>query len=406
MYVSEEMKEKIKNEGYEITNEMKSLNTANIGDILLDTGEPPVAYKIVDKKQNNEEITVLTLTVVVGDPENGLPKGYTDSIGYGKNEKYNDMFVLKPIKTATIKIKANNQLDRQSFKQQVLNNGYITIDSDGALNYVVTKINDNNFRDINPTLKKQLEDEGKYNSWIGFITSEQAPYSIQCLPIYGSATRYITKWFTNTAEQAIDQDLRDKQMGLLQRANKYIENNKTAKIKRLKKAAGQFTYIATAPIRFTVRPRQSGMPYNDDHLGIEFFNELQNAVEGSMSEIGIGGLAEYIDMGSPLYDIVESIVVDVKKQGENIISKTTIKTNEELTDDEIEYLKDYITGQFSDGWGEGFEQNAIADWDEEEETEEWDEEEQENYKDSYTETYEILAHFWNSKNFKIDIKKV
>jgi hypothetical protein len=79
-----------------------------------------------------------------------------------------------------------NKMDRQSFKQQVLNNGYITIDSDGALNYVVTKINDNNFRDINPTLKKQLEDEGKYNSWIGFITHEkQPPYTVQALPIYG-----------------------------------------------------------------------------------------------------------------------------------------------------------------------------------------------------------------------------
>jgi hypothetical protein len=195
-------------------------------------------------------------------------------------------------------------------------------------------------------------------------------------------------------------------MGLLQRANKYIENNKTAKIKRLKKAAGQFTYIATAPMKFSASPCQSGMPYDDDHLGIEFFNELQDAVKNSMSEIGTDGLAEYLDLKSDLYDVVESIIVGVEKQGENIISKTTIKTNEELTDDEIDELKDYITGQFSDGWGEGFEQNPIADWDEEEETEEWDEEEQENYKYSYTETYEVLAHFWNSKNFKIDIKKV
>jgi hypothetical protein len=114
-------------------------------------------------------------------------------------------------------------MNRKSFKDFVLKNHCITIDKDGEYTFVVTQINDKNFRDIDPLFQQQLKDEGKYNLWIGFITSEQAPYSIQCLPIYGSATRYITKWFTNTAEQAIDQCLKDREIKLLQRANNYLE---------------------------------------------------------------------------------------------------------------------------------------------------------------------------------------
>lgn len=118
---------------------------------------------------------------------------------------------------------AGNKLDRQSLKQHVINNECITIDKDGACNFVVTQINDENFKDISPMLKQQLEDEGKYNSYIGFITFEkQAPYSTQMLPIYGNSQSYVMQWFTNTAEQAIDQCLNDRQMKVLKRANDYI----------------------------------------------------------------------------------------------------------------------------------------------------------------------------------------
>lgn len=275
MNITPEMMEKIKSEGYELTDEKKSLNNAEIGDILLDTGEPPVAYKVVNKKQVGEE-NVLTLTVVVGDPESGLEKGYTDSIGYGKNEQYTDMFILKPIKTAATK--------------------------------------------------------------------------------------------------------------------------------RLKIASG-VTYIATAPVTFSVRA-QFADAYEDNTLGIDFFSDLKSIVKSEMSEIGADGLAEYLDLRSGLYDIIESIIVDVEKQGNNIISKTIIKAKEELLDEDIEELKEYIIGQFSDGWGEGFEQRPIGEWDEEEQTEEWDDEAGENIIETYDETYEVLAHFYNNKNFNLSIQKI
>jgi hypothetical protein len=188
--------------------------------------------------------------------------------------------------------------------------------------------------------------------------------------------------------------------------NKYLnmkkEENKISILKKL--AEGEVTYIATAPITFSAMP-QYGERYDDNGLGIDFFSELKSAVKDDMSEMGADGLATYLDLRSSLYDLVKSIIVDVEKQGNQVISKTTVKTKEELDNDEIKELKDYITGQFSDGWGEGFEQRPIGEWDEEEEAEEWDEEEQTNYKDSYTNEYQALAHFWNSKNFNINITK-
>lgn len=122
----------------------------------------------------------------------------------------------------------NNTMDKQSFKQHVLNNDYIILDKDGACSFVVTQINDENFNDISPKLRQQLENEGKYNLWIGFVTfGTQRLYSIQMLPIYGNSQSYVTSWFTNTAEEAIYQCLNDRQMKLLKRANTYIENSET-----------------------------------------------------------------------------------------------------------------------------------------------------------------------------------
>ena len=55
---------------------------------------------------------------------------------------------------------------------------------------------------------------------------------------------------------------------------------------------------------------------------------------------------------------------------------TTVVLKEPLADEEMEDLQDYLHGQFSDGWGEGFEQRPID-----------------------VEDGEIYVSFWNNGNF-------
>lgn len=129
---------------------------------------------------------------------------------------------LKKLATLT----KESKLSKKKFIETVLQNGYITIDQ-GQYFFVVTQINKENFPDMDEKLEEQLNNEGKYNGWIGFIdNNSQAPFSVQALPIYGSYQSFITEYVKYTAEGAAEYDLSDRQMQLLKRANEYLENNK------------------------------------------------------------------------------------------------------------------------------------------------------------------------------------
>jgi len=88
-----------------------------------------------------------------------------------------------------------------------------------------------------------------------------------------------------------------------------------------------------------------------------------------------GYLDHYIDMSRPFDGdtnksedsnlvgkviSIESPNIKVNEYGE-VTTTFIIKTNAELNDIEIENLESFITGQCSDGWGEGFEQQSIGD---------------------------------------------
>jgi len=45
------------------------------------------------------------------------------------------------------------------------------------------------------------------------------------LPLYGYTNKlFVTKWFVNSSEEAIDNDLKDRGMGLLKRYNEYLRS--------------------------------------------------------------------------------------------------------------------------------------------------------------------------------------
>lgn len=113
-------------------------------------------------------------------------------------------------------------------------------------------------------------------------------------------------------------------------------------------------------------------------------------------------LAEYLD--GDLKSIVNSITIRLDE--EESIAYTTIKCDRELTKSELDELRDNITGQFSDGWGESFEQQ---DFDAHGETVGFhfdfmlpNGEYQKIREDIDIESFNV--HFWH-KEFKFDIVK-
>ena len=63
---------------------------------------------------------------------------------------------------------------------------------------------------------------------------------------------------------------------------------------------------------------------------------------------------------------------------------TTLRVRGELNDDEYQTLRDYLIGQYADGWGEGFEQRKISTGDR-------------DYP-------EICVSFWNSQDFEFTVE--
>ena len=56
---------------------------------------------------------------------------------------------------------------------------------------------------------------------------------------------------------------------------------------------------------------------------------------------------------------VLSAVPSVEIRNDELMGCTTVRLKEPLTEAEMKDLQDYLKGQFSDGWGEGFEQQEI-----------------------------------------------
>ena len=74
---------------------------------------------------------------------------------------------------------------------------------------------------------------------------------------------------------------------------------------------------------------------------------------------------------------VISAIPSIEIRNGELMGCTTVVLKEPLADEEMEDLQDYLHGQFSDGWGEGFEQQEIN-------------------IDSYSSSGRICVSFWHS----------
>lgn len=117
-------------------------------------------------------------------------------------------------------------------------------------------------------------------------------------------------------------------------------------------------------------------------------------------------LAQYIDKSdyrnAMLYGVVTEIWVGVKNINGALYSWTEVTTNRELTETEKDALLDYLAGQFSDGYGEGLEQQAFNSYTETVEEECWDEEEQETYMYEHDIQVDMYLHLWQWHDFHLE----
>lgn len=70
-------------------------------------------------------------------------------------------------------------------------------------------------------------------------------------------------------------------------------------------------------------------------------------------------MAEYFDRDDGVKRKLASMSWGIENYHGKLFGKIECSLREALTDDETEILKDWISGQNSDGWGEGFEQRPI-----------------------------------------------
>ena len=100
-----------------------------------------------------------------------------------------------------------------------------------------------------------------------------------------------------------------------------------------------------------------GCPLNGHDL-LQYADAVNEAVKKDIADFN-GDLMQYYHEDDFVRRKVVSAVPSVEICGNKLCRCLTVELKEPLLDDEQTVLCNYITGQYSDGWGEGFEQREI-----------------------------------------------
>ena len=132
---------------------------------------------------------------------------------------------------------------------------------------------------------------------------------------------------------------------------------------------------------------------------LPILDEVNELIDKDIQEVG--GLAYYLDDRYPeAKEKVRDIRIGVMELEGKVVGLAVVRAIEELSQQGIEEIKDYLTGQYSDGWGEGFEQRPIEEWQEEVEYEGFDEADEYYIYTDY-ENRELYLSFWGDKDWEI-----
>lgn len=96
------------------------------------------------------------------------------------------------------------------------------------------------------------------------------------------------------------------------------------------------------------------------------------------------GLMHWRDEGDSVNNKVYSAFPSVEVIDGELKGVTTLRVRGELDNHELHELREYLTGQYSDGWGEGFEQREIETGD--------------------RDCPEIYVSFWNPEDFELTVE--
>ena len=115
----------------------------------------------------------------------------------------------------------------------------------------------------------------------------------------------------------------------------------------------------------------------DGHELLEYETAIRDAIENDTRDFG-GDLMQYYHEDDSVRNKVVTAVPSIEVHGNKLCGCLTVELKEALLDDEQTVLCNYISGQYSDGWGEGFEQRDIR-----------------------VEDGTLAVHFWQEDGFKM-----
>ena len=96
----------------------------------------------------------------------------------------------------------------------------------------------------------------------------------------------------------------------------------------------------------------------DGHDLLQYADAVDEAVKKDIADFN-GDLMQYYHEDDSVRNKVVTAVPSVEVHGNKLCGCLTVELKEPLLDDEQTVLCNYISGQYSDGWGEGFEQRDI-----------------------------------------------